>query len=579
MSDVSSKRNDFRRLASITSTLGLSRVLRNGVAGTELPDFTLAELRHWLSGQKRRELYSSYRVAKRGGGTRTILAPNVRLKKAQRTLLALLDGGCKVSTPCHGYTRGRSIVTNATRHVRKRWVLRVDIKDFFPSIHFGRVRGALMAPPLSLRRPIAEALAALATIPTGRWQTELPQGSPLSPLLSNLICRGLDRDLTQVARTYRCSYTRYADDLVFSTDLPQMPPSLVDRTEVPPRAGAEITACIERHDFRINDAKTVFRRRNERQMVTGLIVNRKANVPREFIMATRSTLWNWETYGESEAAARFRRLDRRSRPPGLSNPSFRLAVRGRVQHIGAVRGWNDTVYRKLALRLTELDPDFVVAPRTAFPPITVLTEGPTDRLHLDTALRALQRNGRFTGLSIEFAVDGSIHNETTLLDACKAHRSLANSQLRVYLFDRDNPKILKEVERSGAPKDWGNRHYTAAIPQVGDAERTCIEMYFSESDMKLRDVQGRRLFTPDEFDSRTGRHESAELYRLNPTKASNIVDSDVFRLSDNASVAMSKMEFAQLVAKGDPPFDNIDFSRFAAIFDVLQGLAEGSERA
>src|SRR5205814_3311637 len=115
----------------------------------------------------------------------------------------------------------RSILTNAKPHLRQKFVLNVDLKDFFPTINFGRVRGVLIAKPYCLLPHIATYIARICC-----RDNALPQGAPTSPIISNMICSRLDRQLLRLARQYRCVYTRYADDLTFSTSMPRFPGAL-----------------------------------------------------------------------------------------------------------------------------------------------------------------------------------------------------------------------------------------------------------------------------------------------------------------------------------------------------------------
>src|SRR5690606_21971561 len=142
---------------------------------------------------------------------RKILAPDDKLKTLQSRIAGLLSKLYEPRKPAKAFIEGRSIVDNAAAHCRKSFVFNVDIKDFFPSITFGRVRGLLISKPYSLSAETATVIAHLSTV-----SGVLPQGSPCSPVISNMICSSLDRELHSLARKYRATYTRYADDITFS---------------------------------------------------------------------------------------------------------------------------------------------------------------------------------------------------------------------------------------------------------------------------------------------------------------------------------------------------------------------------
>jgi RNA-directed DNA polymerase len=158
------------------------------------------------------------------------MVPKRQLTRIQRLLLEMLVSHLPVSDHAHGFRRSRSVRTGAEMHVGKRHVLRIDLKDFFPSVTFPRVRGYLIALGDSL--PVATTLAVLMTeaerqpvaidgttlhVPIGK--RHCVQGAPTSPGLCNGIVAKLDHRLAGLARKHGLAYTRYADDLTFSGDL------------------------------------------------------------------------------------------------------------------------------------------------------------------------------------------------------------------------------------------------------------------------------------------------------------------------------------------------------------------------
>ncbi|NBX75262.1 MAG: RNA-directed DNA polymerase, partial [Proteobacteria bacterium] len=157
--------------------------------------------------------YLSFEIPKKSGGTRKIQAPATHLKTLQRKLASKLIEEYRVQHPAHGFLRQRSIITNADRHINKRYVLNIDLKDFFGTINFGRVRGMFMGKPYSLPPKIATILAQICC-----HDNALPQGAPTSPIITNMICSKLDNQLRKMAQSHLCTYTRYADDITISTN-------------------------------------------------------------------------------------------------------------------------------------------------------------------------------------------------------------------------------------------------------------------------------------------------------------------------------------------------------------------------
>lgn len=293
--------------------------------------------------------YTVFQIQKRSGKQRTIAAPSRQLKFMQRQLARILDLAYQPTKPAHGFIAERSVVTNAAPHLRSRWVLNLDLKDFFGTIHFGRVRGLLMAQPFNLHPKVAACLATLAT-----REGALPQGAPTSPVLSNLICRGLDRELRAHAFRHHCTFTRYADDLTFSTRRFDFPASLASRrspdgkTEV----GSALSEVILRHGFQINPDKSRLLSRQNRQEVTGIVTNARSNVPREYVRHLRSIMHAWRTKTPESLAQWFQH--HRGLPRGAAIPPIAQIVRGMVSYVRMVRGPEDVISDGLTTRFGQI---------------------------------------------------------------------------------------------------------------------------------------------------------------------------------------------------------------------------------
>lgn len=285
------------------------------------------------------------------------------LKRIQQSLDSILTSVYEPKKSVHGFTKSRGIVTNAESHVRKKFILNLDLEDFFGSINFGRVRGMFMAKPYSMPPSVATVLAQICC-----HENKLPQGAPTSPIISNMICSRLDKELHDTADRYGCIYTRYADDITISCSRASFPPSLayvsnengIRRVEV----GDKIKAIITNSGFRINDRKTRLLDRSQRQEVTGLTVNRFANIDRKYVRNLRALLHVWRRFGLVHAQKIFEeKYDGKSRFPGKGSPPVVQVAYGRIQHVGAVRGWDDAVYRALRDRFNELSPFKIKVPQ------------------------------------------------------------------------------------------------------------------------------------------------------------------------------------------------------------------------
>jgi RNA-directed DNA polymerase len=235
--------------------------------------------------------YHTFEIPKKSGGTRVVRAPVEPLKSIQRALSDLLYAcSAEISatrplrTLSHGFSPARSIVTNAKQHRKRRYVLNLDLQNFFPSFNFGRVRGYFIKNnDFQLNERVATVLAQIACCSDG-----LPQGSPCSPVISNLIAHVLDIRLVKFARSTKCTYSRYADDITFSTNQKEFPRTLANLEDTDWALSTSLVEEIERSGFTINPDKTRMQCRPNRQLVTGLTVNEKVNVRAEYYRQTRS---------------------------------------------------------------------------------------------------------------------------------------------------------------------------------------------------------------------------------------------------------------------------------------------------
>lgn len=259
-------------------------------------------------------------IPKRSGGKRVILAPKPELKALQRRVLDDLLVRFQIHQSAHGFVPGRSIVTNAAPHVNKAYIAKLDIKDFFPSIHVMRVQGYLAQ---FYNASVAMSLALLMSeydreaVPhRGKMyhialgQRHLVQGAPTSPMMANIIMHKADRRLYGLAKKLGFDYTRYADDLTFSGASHETAVHLLSAA----------TSIIEQEGFRVNPKKVRILSRATRQHVTGVIVNEKLSSPRETRRTLRAILHNAQQTG----------LAAQNRD---GHPAFREYLRGLIAHL------------------------------------------------------------------------------------------------------------------------------------------------------------------------------------------------------------------------------------------------------
>lgn len=317
-----------------------------------------------LQRRRSRYAYRQVEIKKRSGKLRTLAIPHSTIKILQGDLARTLNALYRPRPSAHGFLPGRSIKSNAAVHVGRKWILNIDLEDFFPSIHFGRVLGAFTG-VFRISREAARPLAELCCAPTDAGGV-LPQGAPTSPILSNVVCGSLDSALAEIARQNGCFYTRYADDITFSSNAEEFPSALASVKDGVVQLGPSVIAAIERNTFRVNAAKTRLAGPRQRHEVTGLIVNERVNTHRGFVRQVRAMLHAWERFGLEDAEREFHSLYYPpSRRPGAPPARFPEVVRGKIAYIHMIRGAADPIYATLFERLAKLDSD--VAGRLPLP--------------------------------------------------------------------------------------------------------------------------------------------------------------------------------------------------------------------
>jgi RNA-directed DNA polymerase len=320
---------------------------------------SIGKLSRVLYGANEGERYRAFEIPKRTGGMRQIHAPTGLVRDLQAKLAPILLERYRAHPAAHGFLKERSILSNARLHVGQRLVLNVDLQDFFPSVNFGRVRGIFMAPPFQLGPAAASVFAQLCTFRNG-----LPQGAPTSPVLSNFAAADLDRRLSRLARENGVRYSRYADDITFSTNQASFPAPLAVFGQgeagagLSVRAGEALERAVIASGFSINERKVRLQKRDQRQSVTGLNVNAKPNVTRKRIRRLRAMLHAWDKHGIERAAfEHFIRYRGMLRAPKRPARAYRDVIYGQLAFLKMVRGAEDELFLKLCAQVLKLDPN------------------------------------------------------------------------------------------------------------------------------------------------------------------------------------------------------------------------------
>jgi hypothetical protein len=341
--------------------------------------FTITQLNFYISKDSKKfssnkKYYHTFEIKKKSGAIRTIHAPCKGLLEFQKTLNIILHALHTPHEAATGFIPNKSIVDNAKKHVNKIYVYNIDLKDFFPSIDAARVWGRLTVAPFNLgnsneRKQIANMIKTLCchTMKVERFvdnnwvKTEksvLPQGAATSPTLTNAICERMDIKLTGLANRFKLDYTRYADDITFSSNHNTYKISSEKEEaifEKDTTFDVELRRIIKEQNFHIKETKVRLQKRGFRQEVTGLVVNDKINIKRSYIKILRHNLYLWEKYGYDKAYELF--LKRYLKEKGhikKENPNMMMVLEGKLLYLKMVKGESDSTYLKLKERFDKL---------------------------------------------------------------------------------------------------------------------------------------------------------------------------------------------------------------------------------
>jgi retron-type reverse transcriptase len=366
-------RAKYSEIHDLEDFLSLLLLVNRMLYGETAQDIKLKSLTFYSNPKIRGIVYEKFKVPKKSGGYRTIHSPASGLKSIQRAIAHILQSVFDPNPNATGFVLDKSVVDNAKPHTGKNFVFNIDLKDFFSSIDKPRFWKRLHYPPFDLneetgRLELANRITAICFTELeverkveGQWQKQtkdvLPQGAPTSPVITNIICYRLDEKLSSLAKKFGCTYTRYADDITFSSD-----------HNIYEKAGdfrTELSKLIEQENFYIQKKKTRLHTKTERQEVTGLTVNEKVNVNRRYIKQLRHWIYFWERYGQEKAEQLILnnyRVDKGHIKKG--EPNIENIISGKLLYLKMVKGPNNRCYKKLQHRFdvllgqaVDFDPD------------------------------------------------------------------------------------------------------------------------------------------------------------------------------------------------------------------------------
>ncbi len=477
------------------------------------------------------EKYHEFEIDKKLGGKRKISAPCPELKTLQQRLSTALQNcidtinrerGIKTSIS-HGFKRKYSIFTNAEQHKNKRYVFNIDLDDFFGAMNFGRVRGYFIKNKnFELDEKVATIIAQIAC-----FKNSLPQGSPSSPVITNLISHTMDIRLAALAKQLKCTYSRYADDLTFSTNKKKFPSELAEpanEEETEWRIGNKLESTIQKLGFIVNHKKTRLQFRRSRQEVTGLVVNKKANIKSEYHRTARAMANNLFKTGKFYVT---------EKKQDANGNTIETEREGNISELGGYLNFIDMAdkYRKRHTENNKKEKHCLTSREKTYrdflffkyfyqpPRPIILCEGKTDYIYLKCAIKSqfkkypnLCKKNKQGGkiLKIDFCkysevksrlfglsggappLSNFIGNYKTLCSAFEIEKSTSpviivvdnDSGVRQVFSSAKKKKFGdvrdKEIDGSEPFYHLGENLYLTAIPKKSD-EDTAIEDYFDPS--------------------------------------------------------------------------------------------------
>lgn len=399
-------RQEFATMSTKVEFVALLNYAKKCLIGEHCKSFELKQITYYANPKVSGRRYKKFEIKKKSGGIRTIHSPVKGLSLIQRCLNLILQCVFTPHDAAKGFVQGRSIVDNAKVHVGRNYVYNIDLKDFFPSIDQARVWKCLQLAPFNLtdserrkivsrktikseiialmnaegisedrqilnrvinkvspqinngRLQLANIIASLSCTEMtvercidGDWQqvkrNVLPQGAATSPTLTNIICQRLDYLLTGVAKRFGLRYTRYADDITFSS-----------QHNIFKEEGEfiiELRRIISEQGFHIKESKVRLQEAAYRQEVTGLIVNKTVNVSQNYIKQLRMWLYNWERYGYDRAYGFFLPSYLAGKTtPVRGKPDMANVIGGKLNYLRMVKGADCDSYIKLEGRFLSL---------------------------------------------------------------------------------------------------------------------------------------------------------------------------------------------------------------------------------
>lgn len=343
----------FSQMTSLKDFVALLNLVGNEIQKGKVDLIELKKLTFYAFHSKHK--YKTFYIKKKTGGNREIHAPIKRLKKILKSLNYIFQCIYTPHEDAHGFSQKKSIISNARKHINKNYVFNIDLKNFFPNIKQARIWRRLQLEPFNLngedKIKIVNLIANLVCYQNEVNNNFLAQGFPTSPILSNAIAEKLDMKLRRLAKKYNVKYSRYADDITFSSNK-----NIFQNKKGKSNFINELKIIINEENFQINETKIRLQKKDIRQVVTGITVNKKLNVSRKYIKELRSIIYILEKFGIEKAGEIFienkrwinqKRFEKASKNKSIFAIGY---IKGRLEYLKNVKGEDDSTFKKLKER-------------------------------------------------------------------------------------------------------------------------------------------------------------------------------------------------------------------------------------
>lgn len=306
-----------------------------------------------------KDRYETFQIYKKNGNKRNIAAPIPQLKIIQDKLKIILEQEYHPKYCVFGFIKNRDIIQNAERHINSDIVLNIDLKNFFQSITFSRIKGLFKAKSFTISNSVADSLANICC-----FDNCLPQGAPTSPIISNMIAKRLDRELLEFAQKNKCTYSRYVDDITFSTeDIRVFEKNVVVlRENKYYDISDELKSIIQSNGFNINTKKIHYKTKQSRQTVTGLVVNKFVNTNRQYVKNLRLMLFRLNKSlvynGLHIFAYKFNNWYKKEYKNRKKYAEYIKVIEGKLNFLCDVKGCNNQTYLYYAKEMLKVHPQY-----------------------------------------------------------------------------------------------------------------------------------------------------------------------------------------------------------------------------